>query len=169
MSGLNATARSRRRPARVPTDRVGQGGLARPGTLIAAAAAGLAIVGGALLAAHHASAPQFGPPIAQLARKQGVATVAVQLSTDGTALALNATPSVTAGSGQAYQLWLMPENGAAQSLAVMPSLDGVVPISAAQRSQLRMGAALAITVEPPGGAPGGQPSGELLLAGPVTQ
>lgn len=169
MSGLIATARGRHGPAVVRADRLRQGGRARPGALIAAAAALLAIVAAALLAARHAAAPQFGPPIAQLARKQGVATVAVQLAADGTALALHATPEVSAVSGQAYQLWLMPETGAAQSLAVMTSLDGVVPIRAAQRGQLRMGAALAITVEPPGGAPGGQPGGELIVAGPIIE
>lgn len=53
------------------------------------------------------------------------------------------------------------------SLAVLGSLDTRIEVPEGHRSRLRAGGRLAVSVEPPGGAPGGKPTGPVILVGPI--
>jgi anti-sigma-K factor RskA len=73
-----------------------------------------------------------------------------------------------AGSPQAgrdYQLWLIAGKNAPVSLGVLPvSANGVIKVNAAIKDKLP-GAVLAISDEPAGGSPTGQPTGAVLATG----
>lgn len=67
--------------------------------------------------------------------------------------------------GHSHELWLLPEGGAPVSLGVMPS-ESTAAMPAI--SGLEVGSALAISVEPEGGSPTGQPTGAVVAQGELT-
>jgi anti-sigma-K factor RskA len=110
-----------------------------------------------------------GTPIAQLEGKADAARVTASASADRRTLQLSAARPVVAGPAQSYELWLLPaEGGRPLSIAVLGSLDARVTIPAAHQKRLVPGARLAISVEPAGGSPTGEPTGPVILAGQIT-
>lgn len=72
-----------------------------------------------------------------------------------------------APEGQALELWLLKEGAAPVSLGVLPSeASGTLQVAAAIRPLLR-GAQCAISIEPPGGSPTGQPTGDIVAVAPI--
>jgi anti-sigma-K factor RskA len=116
--------------------------------------------------------PGLAPPpieIAQLSGAGGATQVVAQRSRDGRTLVLKANRPVLAGPNQSYELWLIAAPGSAPvSLAVLGNLDVTITLSQPIAEQLRTGATLAVSTEPAGGSPTGQPTGAVILAGPVT-
>jgi anti-sigma-K factor RskA len=140
-------------------------GLARPrdpwfrrGWAIAVAALLMIVVGVQL-----ARQEPDGVLIAELAGK--AATVSAHLSRDGRTLVLHSDRPVIAGPAQSYELWLLTPEGGVMSLAVLGSLDARLEVPERHRGRLR--GQLAISVEPAGGAPGGKPTGPVILVGPI--
>lgn len=107
-------------------------------------------------------------PIAQLAGKDDVPQVTAHLSRDRQILVLRAARPVIAGPSQSYELWLIPvEGGNPVSLAVLGDLDAQFAVPTPQVPRLRPGAKLAVSTEPAGGSPTGQPTGPVILAGEI--
>jgi anti-sigma-K factor RskA len=112
--------------------------------------------------------PAAGPALAHLTGKEGYAGVSAQLSADGRALILHASRPVLAGPNQSYELWLIPAGGKPIPVAVLGNLDATFPIPVEQRGQLHAGTTLAVSTEPAGGSPTGQPTGTVILAGTIS-
>jgi anti-sigma-K factor RskA len=133
-----------------------------------ASTAALAVVVGVQL---NRTVPQSevaaGPALAQLTGKDGIAPVSAQISADGKQLILHAARPVIAGPNQSYELWLIPAGGKPLAVAVLGNLDATFPIPADTRAQLNAGTTLAVSTEPPGGSPTGQPTGTVILAGKI--
>jgi anti-sigma-K factor RskA len=53
-------------------------------------------------------------------------------------------------------------------VAVLASLDAKLTVPSAQAGRLKPGATLAVSVEPVGGSPTGQPTGPVILTGKLT-
>jgi anti-sigma-K factor RskA len=69
---------------------------------------------------------------------------------------------VAAPEGRTLELWRIPPGAAPQSVGLVdPDQPTLISIAA------EPGDIMAITVEPPGGAPGGIPSGPPILSGPL--
>jgi len=135
--------------------------------LAAIASAALIVVVLVAVESRPGSAPSL-VEIAQLSDKEGGTHVSAQLSRDGRILALKANRPVLAGPNQSYELWLIPSAGAAPvSVAVLGSLDASLPLTPERFAQLRPGVTLAISTEPAGGSPTGQPTGAVILVGRV--
>jgi anti-sigma-K factor RskA len=67
------------------------------------------------------------------------------------------------------ELWLIPSGGKPLPLGVLPAdRPTQIAIPAAIADQVKRGAALAISLEPPGGSPTGQPSGPVIGSGTLT-
>ena len=67
---------------------------------------------------------------------------------------------------RAAELWLSPSGGAPQSLGVIdPTHTGRMSIPQALRAGLGADALLAVSVEPLGGSPTGQPTGPVVAKG----
>ncbi|MBA1147681.1 anti-sigma factor [Ectothiorhodospiraceae bacterium WFHF3C12] len=78
-------------------------------------------------------------------------------------LNISAVGTVAAPEGKALELWLMPPASGEKprSLGLLPeqgSRSVALPVDAARAG----GAALAVSVEPPGGSPTGQPTGSVV-------
>lgn len=68
---------------------------------------------------------------------------------------------------QVLELWLLPAGGGApQSLGLLQPGRTELPLATAQPLQVA-GAALAVSLEPAGGSPTGQPTGPVLYSGPL--
>lgn len=71
-----------------------------------------------------------------------------------------------ARTAQAHELWLLPQGAKPVSLGVLdPAGDTERPLPPDLASRLRAGVALAITLEPAGGAPAGVPTGPVTYRG----
>ncbi|EKF74764.1 hypothetical protein A11A3_07068 [Alcanivorax hongdengensis A-11-3] len=80
-------------------------------------------------------------------------------------LTLKALPTVPApGPNQSYELWLLPTSGAPVSLALLPTggAELRVTLSPDQLQDLLRSRHLAISIEPAGGSPTGQPTGPVV-------
>lgn len=73
-------------------------------------------------------------------------------------------PLQPAAVGRDYELWLLPESGAPVSLAVLPSGGAQLHIRLTEQQvrELLQSRSLAISLEPEGGSPTGQPTGPVV-------
>lgn len=134
------------------------------GVLGAATVAGLALVA-VLVARPEVVVAPSQQLIAAIVRPDGSVMLA-RLREDGLLVA-EAFPIADTGSPE---LWLLPEGGAAPiSIGLLEAAERTrfeVPEQA--DALVRSGSQLAITLEPQGGSPTGQPTGPVIGAGPLT-
>ena len=83
-------------------------------------------------------------------------------------LALKALAGTSAGTGKALELWALPEGGKPRSLGVIPAgAVSRIPLAAPADTALAGVPTLAVSLEPAGGSPTGQPTGPVLYTGKV--
>ncbi|MCY7353632.1 MAG: anti-sigma factor [Lysobacter sp.] len=71
-------------------------------------------------------------------------------------------------AGVVPELWLIPEGGAALSLGLLdPTRAHSVDIPESMRDAMSATSLLAVTLEPPGGAPGGKATGPIIAKGGI--
>jgi anti-sigma-K factor RskA len=72
--------------------------------------------------------------------------------------------------GHDYELWALPEGGNPVSLGVLPA-EGTSnrALSAIQKAALASSSKVAVSIEPPGGSPTGQPTGAVVFVAPLRQ
>jgi anti-sigma-K factor RskA len=148
------------------------------GAAMTALAAGLALFLGLRIAQPDAPLPPQQQPapvaeaaalVASLASKEGDASLAVTVSPDHRSVLV--TPTRMAGeSGHSHELWLIPASGTPVSLGVIaPDAPRRHSIPAQLVPQVRADVALAVSVEPTGGSPTGQPTGPVIASAPLRQ
>ena len=73
-------------------------------------------------------------------------------------------PTLPASHDQDFELWLLPESGVPVSLSVLPTQGAElrITLSNEQVMQLLQSRSLAISLEPHGGSPTGQPTGPVV-------
>lgn len=135
---------------------------------------GTAVVGGALAAGLAFAALQFGwvapgpdPMTARLNSPAAGEVAQVTFDPDSGALTARLL-SPDPAPGRARELWLIAGETAPISLGVLPP-GGVVSLALPVALHDRLdGAVLAISDEPSGGSPSGQPSGAVLASGALS-
>jgi anti-sigma-K factor RskA len=135
--------------------------------LAAAVAASLLVT---LALPHRPVAPAAPPPMlaARLAGSAKGPAVFVALY-DPTRRAIVLTPaSVTASKGHSPELWLIPTGGKPIPLGVADFVGPAQLISTTQGAGLGAGV-LAVSLEPKGGSPTGQPTGPVIATGHLSQ
>jgi anti-sigma-K factor RskA len=72
-------------------------------------------------------------------------------------------------AGHDYELWALPKNGKPVSLGVLPDQQRAthLQLSSPQQQALAAAAQLAVSVEPTGGSPTGQPTGAVVFVVPL--
>ncbi len=121
----------------------------------------------------------FGQPVvapapthvAVLAAADGAAALVARFDAGSGRLALTPVALPPVGSSHALELWLLPPaGGAPRSLGLLPGAAAPAAYSydlpAAEIGDLA-GGALAVSLEPAGGSPTGQPTGPVLYQGAV--
>jgi anti-sigma-K factor RskA len=94
-------------------------------------------------------------------------TIVASLSGDGKALTARTLTPVNLATDRVLELWSVPPQGNPQSLGLIKA-DGVTVLARGKlpATVLKGGtAALAVSVEPPGGSPTGVPTGPVVFAG----
>lgn len=133
---------------------------------------GTATVAALALAVLVASPPPARAPVVVVLQSTGAdggvpGTFVASVSGDGRALVTQAVQPVGLPPGRVLELWSVPPEGAPRSLGLVRA-DGstVLDRSRLPRTLLQGGtAALAVSVEPPGGSPTGAPTGPIIYAG----
>ena len=119
--------------------------------------------------------PQPAPVLIVLQATEAGATPGVvsssfvaSVSGDGQSLVTRPILPVALAPGKALELWAVPPNGAPRSLGLISANGSTV----LKRDKLALAlldasrtAALAVSVEPPGGSPTGAPTGPVVFAG----
>jgi anti-sigma-K factor RskA len=84
-------------------------------------------------------------------------------------LSIRASTLAAAPAGRDYELWALPKGKAPVSLGLLPYRHALTrrALSAAQQQALANSAQLAVSVEPPGGSPTGQPTGTVVFVVPL--
>lgn len=135
------------------------------GFAIASFAAALALSGITLMQ------PPAAPGEALVAVLAGPDAKPVMVATaalDQPVLTLKAVAEVAPGPGRTFELWALPAGGAPRSLGVIaPSGVVKVRLSGPSSTALARVPALAVSLEPAGGSPTGQPTGPVLYSGKI--
>ncbi|MEO7865485.1 MAG: anti-sigma factor [Sphingomicrobium sp.] len=105
------------------------------------------------------------PMIAMLGDDKGTKIVA-NWDPDNRRLVLAVAGEMPADPGKSHELWVIPEGAKPVSLGTM-SNDPKARMELANTlaELLRRGATIAVTLEPPGGSPSGDPTGPILVSG----
>jgi anti-sigma-K factor RskA len=84
-------------------------------------------------------------------------------------LSVRAGVLTTPPLGRDYELWALPRGAKPVSLGLLPYRHGLThrALTAAQRQALLSSVQLAVSVEPPGGSPTGQPTGAVVFVAPL--
>ena len=93
------------------------------------------------------------------------ASFVASISADGRAMVTKPLMNVSLQADKALELWSVPASGAPRSLGLI-SASGATVFS--KRKVLEGTAALAVSLEPPGGSTTGAPSGPVLFVGKLT-
>ncbi|CAN5733577.1 anti-sigma factor [soil metagenome] len=93
------------------------------------------------------------------------ASFVASISGDGRALVTRPLVNVSLEANRALELWSVPATGAPRSLGLISSSGATV----VRKGKVLDGtAALAVSLEPPGGSPTGAPTGPILYVGKLT-
>jgi anti-sigma-K factor RskA len=134
---------------------------------------GLTLAAGALAAAcigaliYLGNVPQQAPLVAAIdggGHRHFVATV------DAKRNAIAVVPAAyTADATRVPELWLIPADGKPRPLGILRADQAVsIPVPAALAPLTAQNAVLAVSLEPPGGSPTGQPTGPVIATGKLT-
>ena len=98
------------------------------------------------------------------------ATIVASLSGDGRALVTRTLTPVSLTTDRVLELWSVPPSGNPRSLGLISASGATVLKGDRLPATLLKGgtAALAVSVEPPGGSPTGVPTGPVVFAGKLT-
>lgn len=105
------------------------------------------------------------PMVAVLTGKKGLVTISFDPVSGRVTSAANGLDI----GDHSPELWVIPADGKPRSMGVMnASAPAWVKVPAAASSALAAGVTIAISVEPVGGSPTGQPTGPVILTGKMT-
>lgn len=101
-------------------------------------------------------------------RQNGVTDWTATVDLDRKQVILVSAATTAIPNGRSTQLWLIPAGQSPISVGVFaPGTTNVLPLSATLLARVATTAILAVSVEPPGGSPTGQPTGPVIATGPI--
>jgi anti-sigma-K factor RskA len=106
--------------------------------------------------------------VATIAAKTGEALWQVEVFGPTNRLVVQVSKLSARPSGRDYELWALPKGGNPVSLGVLPAAGtSTRPLTAIQKAALANSSQLAVSIEPPGGSPTGQPTGDVVFVAPL--
>ncbi len=122
----------------------------------------------ALVVLPHGTLPEPGAAmVSTLAHDDGSAGFVALIEPSRGQLTLTPVAAATSG-GRVPELWLIPKDQAPRSLGIVDVTHSmVVRIPEAMLAEVGTEAVFAVTLEPPGGAPEGKPTGPVVAKGGV--
>ena len=105
--------------------------------------------------------------VAALTPKQGSGTLTIAY--DDREGRMTVTPVGMDPDGRTPELWVIPADGKPRSLGVVAAKDArTMIVASGHRPLLANGVTLAVSLEPEGGSPTGQPTGPVVMSGTMT-
>lgn len=102
--------------------------------------------------------------VASLMPKEGAGVVTVTYDARDGRMLVN--PVRMDAKGKAAELWVIPADGKPRSLGVVPDKAAATMLLAEERrAMMAGGVTLAVSLEPAGGSPTGQPTGPVVMTG----
>lgn len=139
-------------------------------TLSAAFALASLVLGGLLLLQAPQPPSAVGGQISIVANAQGAPLWLVQSLPASGELRVRVVGAPPAQPGKTYELWMLPDGQAPVSLGLLPQQgERRYPMDARALATLAAAGALAVSLEPPGGSPTGQPTGPVLYTAVIVQ
>ena len=133
------------------------------------AGAGAALVAlAALLPPQPASVPQTYLAVLSDPQSRRVVMIASAERREARLRIKTLDPSIHV-AGRSLELWALPEGGKPRSLGLISSEKSDLKLATLADDTLGNVPALAVSLEPPGGSPTGQPSGPVLYSGPCVK
>ncbi|HYZ62400.1 MAG TPA: anti-sigma factor, partial [Acetobacteraceae bacterium] len=106
--------------------------------------------------------------VASLTAKDGAG--AVTISYDAREGRMLVNPVGMDARGKSPELWVIPADGKPRSLGVIPDKGAAAMIvPAPARALMAGGVTLAVSLEPEGGSPTGQPTGPVVMTGTMSR
>jgi anti-sigma-K factor RskA len=137
-------------------------GLALGASVLAAACLAALIYVGAV-------APPRAPLVAQLDAEGGRTGFVAAVNTGGGSLTI-VPAALLGGEEKAMELWLIPPGDKPHSLGLIdPNRPVTIKVPKDLLTQVNQEAVLAVSLEPPGGSPTGQPTGPVIANGKLAQ
>ena len=98
----------------------------------------------------------------------GTAQPGLSIEAHSDYLAVRPLELAAVDGGRSLELWAIPVEGKPVSLGLIPrDGDGRIVLSLSQQQLIRIPVVLAVSLEPQGGSPTGQPTGPVLYQGPL--
>jgi len=114
--------------------------------------------------------PSTPPMVAMLGDEVQKMKVVASWDPASRQLVLAVAGDMPADPNHAHELWVIPAGGTPRSLGVMPSDKQThMRLADALARLLQQGATIAISIEPAGGSPTGQPTGPVVAAGSLNK
>ena len=132
----------------------------------AIASAGLAAASMAGLV-YLAQIPSLGPPLlARLDAEGGQVNFVAAVNEGGDSVTIVPAALLSGDEQKAFELWLIPPGGKPHSLGLIdPTRPVRIKFPKSLLPQVNRDAVLAVSLEPPGGSPTGQPTGPVIANG----
>ena len=131
---------------------------------IASAALAAASMAGLVYLAQAPS--QRAPLLARLNAESGQASFVAAVSEGGDRVTIVPAALLSGGQQKAFELWLIPPGDKPHSLGLIdPSRPVRINVPKSLLPQVNSNAVLAVSLEPPGGSPTGQPTGPVIANG----
>jgi anti-sigma-K factor RskA len=116
------------------------------------------------------SRPQAAPLVARLGDTDRAVKLVASWDPSGRRLVLAVTGEMSTDPRHSHELWIIPAGGKPSAIGVLPAGKQThMQLADALAKLLREGATIAISVEPRGGSPTGQPTGPVVASGPLDQ
>jgi anti-sigma-K factor RskA len=113
--------------------------------------------------------PHGGMMVSSIRQDDGVTDWTATMDLDRKQIVVVPAAAPSIANGRSAQLWLIPAGKAPISVGVFSSnRTTVLTLSAGLLAQLGPTAALAVSVEPAGGSPTGQPTGPVIAKGAIS-
>jgi anti-sigma-K factor RskA len=114
-----------------------------------------------------AQVPSLGPPLlATLNAESGQASFVAAVNKGGDSLTIVPAALLSGDQQKAFQLWLIPPGDKPHSLGLIdPTKPVRISVPETLLPQVNRDAVLAVSLEPPGGSPTGQPTGPVIANG----
>ena len=113
-----------------------------------------------------AERPSGPPMVAMLSGEQKDMKLVASWDPVGQRLVLAVAGDMPADPARAHELWVIPADGKPRSLGTMRAAPRThMELADALAELMRQGATIALSVEPPGGSPTGQPTGPVIASG----
>jgi anti-sigma-K factor RskA len=106
--------------------------------------------------------------VATISAKSGEEMWQVEVFGTTNRLVVQAAKLPARPAGHDYELWALPKGGNPVSLGVLPAAGtSTRALTVIQKAALASSSQLAVSIEPPGGSPTGQPTGAVVFVAPL--